>query len=115
VQPKYTINSDNFKPGFVTPSDHWDNRWRQGPNASLGWSTQLPGTGDGAKSLGQELGNSDAFASCQVQKVFKAVCFRAPADATEQAKLQSITASFKANGYKLKDVFAQTAAACMGD
>jgi hypothetical protein len=115
VQPKYTINSDNFKPGFVTPSDHWDNRWRQGPNASLGWSTQLTGTGDGAKSLGAELGNSNAFASCQVEKVFKAVCFRAPADAAEQQKLVQITASFKANGYKLKDVFAQTAAACMGD
>ena len=31
VQPKYLINMDNFKPGYVTPDDHWDNRWRAGP------------------------------------------------------------------------------------
>ena len=43
VQPKYLINMDNFKPGYVTPNDHWDNRWRQGPNALLGWSSTLPG------------------------------------------------------------------------
>ena len=36
VQPKYAINSDNFKPGYVTPDDHWDNYWRKGPNAVLG-------------------------------------------------------------------------------
>jgi hypothetical protein len=114
VQAKYTINSDNFKPGYVTPSDHWDNRWRQGPNQSLGWSSSLPGSGDGAKSLGQELANSDAFASCQVEKVFKAVCFRAPGNAQDRAQVSSITSSFKANGYKLKDVWAQTAVYCMG-
>ncbi|HVF16362.1 MAG TPA: hypothetical protein VNA21_05605, partial [Steroidobacteraceae bacterium] len=28
VQPKYFINADNFKPGFVTPNDSWENRWR---------------------------------------------------------------------------------------
>ncbi|HEX5690406.1 MAG TPA: hypothetical protein VFX76_10415, partial [Roseiflexaceae bacterium] len=31
VQPKYHINSDNFSPGFVTPDDSWENRWRTGP------------------------------------------------------------------------------------
>ncbi len=38
----------------------------------------LPGSGNGAKSLGQELESSQAFASCQVTRVFKTVCFRAP-------------------------------------
>lgn len=114
VQPKYTINSDNFKQGYVTPDDRWDNRWREGLNKSLGWSSQLSGAGTGAKTLGQELANSDAFAQCQVEKVFKAVCFRAPGNQLDRDEVSDITASFKSNGYRLKDVFAQTAAYCMG-
>jgi hypothetical protein len=114
VQPKYLINSDNFKPGYVTPDDHWDNRWRQGPNELLGWGAGS-GSGTGAKSLGQELASSDAFAQCQVQKVFRAVCFREPSDAGDLTEFDDIVASFKANGYSLKRVFAETAAHCRAD
>ena len=115
MQPKYYNNSDNFKPGYVTPDDHWDNYWRKGPNQVVGWDIQLPGTGNGAKTMGQELARSDAFAACQVEKVFKTVCFRAPADATDRARVQVIKNDFKAGGYKMKQVFAETAAYCMGD
>ena len=83
VQPKYLINSDNFKPGYVTPDDHWENRWRlPGKNTLLGWAGQdgQIRSGNGAKTLGQELANSDAFAQCQVEKVFRTVCFRSPSD-----------------------------------
>ena len=113
VQPKYLINSTNFQFGFVTPDDSWSNRWRAGANASLGWDPTLPGSGAGAKSLGQELASSDAFAQCQVTKVFQAVCFRAPS-ATDQATVAAIKASFKSGGYKLKQVFQLSAAACPG-
>ena len=58
---------------------------------------------------------SDAFASCQVQKVFKNVCFRAPSDSQDRARVQAMTASFKASGYQLKRVFAEAATYCMGD
>jgi len=112
VQPKYFINSNNFVYGFVTPDDSWSNRWRGGVNASLGWDPSLPGYGNGAKSLGQELESSDAFAQCQVVKVFTAVCFRAPLQ-SDQSAISSIKVSFK-NGYKLKQVFQQAAAACPG-
>lgn len=114
VQPKYLINSDNFKNGYVTPNDHWDNRWRQGPNALLGFSSSLPGNGDGAKSLGQELGNSDAFAQCQVEKVFKRVCFRSPADTADRNEIARIVGVFKSNNYSLKRVFAEAGVYCMG-
>jgi hypothetical protein len=112
---KYFINADNFKPGFVTPDDRWDNYWRKGPNQVLGWSQSLPGSGAGAKSMGQELAGSEAFAHCQVEKVFKAVCFRAPGNAADRAQVDAITASFKANSYSLRRVFAETAVACMGN
>jgi hypothetical protein len=112
VQPKYFINSNNFVYGFVTPDDSWSNRWRGGVNASLGWDPTLPGYGNGAKSLGHELESSDAFAQCQVVKVFTTVCFRAPL-ASDQTAIASIKASFKSNGL-LKQVFQQAAAACPG-
>ncbi len=113
VQPKYLINSDNFKTGYVTPNDHWDNRWRGGPNRFLGWDSTLNGSGDGAKSLGQELGRSDAFARCQVEKVFKNVCYRAPADQTDSDAVNTMISSFK-NGHSLKKVFADAAVYCVG-
>jgi len=115
VDPKYFNNADTFKPGYVTPDDHWDNYWRKGQNRLLGWSPQLPGSGAGAKSLGEELGNSDAFAHCQVEKVFQAVCFRTPRNSADRGKVDQITASFRSNGYKLKQVWAETAVYCMGD
>ena len=114
VQAKYFINATNFPFGFVTPDDSWSNRWRAGPNASLGWDPNLPGSGNGAKSLGAELAASDAFAQCQVTKVFQTVCFRAPNSSADQATVASIKASFKAGGYKLKQVFQLSAAACPG-
>ncbi|HEY3785177.1 MAG TPA: hypothetical protein VGL55_07855 [Steroidobacteraceae bacterium] len=114
VQPKYLINAQNFAQGFVTPDDSWSNRWRAGPNSVLGWDTSLPGSGTGAKSLGQEIESTDAFAQCQVTKVFQAVCFRAATSAADIATVASIKTSFKAGGYKLKQVFQQAAAACPG-
>lgn len=115
VQPKYLINSDNFKPGYVTPDDHWDNYWRlPGKNRSLGWSTSLPGAGDGAKSLGEELAHSEAFAQCQVEKVFRKICLRSPSDAPDRAQVSASVASFKGGG-SLKRVFAETAAYCAGN
>jgi hypothetical protein len=114
VQPKYLINATNFPYGFVTPDDTWSNRWRSGVNASLGWSPALPGSGTGAKSLGQELESAQAFAQCQVTKVFQAVCFRAPQSSADMATVATITQSFQTGGYKLKQVFQQSAAACPG-
>lgn len=114
VQPKYLINSDNFKAGYITPDDHWDNRWRQGPNSLLGFSSSLPGSGTGAKSLGVELENSDAFAQCQVEKVFRAVCFRSPSDSQDRSTVTQIVGDFKSHNYSLKQVFAETADYCKG-
>jgi hypothetical protein len=115
VQPKYLINSDNFKPGFITPDDNWENRFRMpGLNALIGWSPSLPGKGAGAKSFGQEFAYSDAFTQCQVEKVFRTLCFRPPSDAADRAQLATTVNAFRAAGYNLKTVFAQTAVYCAG-
>ena len=115
VHPKYFNNDTNFAPGFVTPDDAWVNRWRKGQNSVLGFSASLPGSGSGAKSMGEELANSTAFAQCQVEKVFKTVCFRAPGNSADRAQVTTMTNNFRSNGYRLKQVFAETAVYCMGD
>jgi hypothetical protein len=114
VQPKYHINNTNFPQGFNTMDDAWENRWRTGPNYILGWSATLPGSGNGAKSLGTELENSAAFTSCQVTRVFKDVCLRAPNTTADFTQLNSMIASFQSHNYSLRQVFAEGAAYCMG-
>jgi hypothetical protein len=112
VQPKYHINESNFKYGYVTPDDHWDNYWRFGQNSALGWDPTLPGSGDGAKELGVELASSDAFARCQSMKAFQAVCLRDPT----QTQLDDLVDVFvNQTNYDMKEVFAEAAVACMGD
>ena len=115
VNPKYFNNDTTFADGFVTPDDSWHNHWRQGQNALLGWNGAMPGQGRGAKSLGEELAATDAFATCQVKKVFKAVCLRDAVDANDRSRIASITNTFRSNNYNLKQVFAETAGYCMGD
>jgi hypothetical protein len=115
VQPKYFINADTFKYGYVTPDDRWDNYWRQGQNALLGWDLGMAGTGNGAKSLGLELANSDAFARCQVKKVFRTVCLRDPGNSSDRSRVDAITASFMADNYNMKTAFAEAAVYCMGN
>jgi hypothetical protein len=115
VQPKYFNNDTTFAYGYRTPDDGWENRWREGQNALLGWDPSLPGSGNGAKSLGEEFGVSDAFAACQVEKVFRTVCLRAPQDAADRSQVASMASAFRAGGYRLKRPFADAAAYCMGD
>jgi hypothetical protein len=114
VQPKYLINANTFAPGYVTVDNRWDNYWRSGPNASLGWSSS-PSGGYGAKSLGQEVASSRAFSVCQVQKVFQQVCFRPPSDAADVAEIERIADVFEAQGHSMKRVFGEVGAYCMGN
>jgi len=118
VQAKYFNNDLNFPQGYRTPDNHWDNYWREGQNSYLFIDSVGPGSGDGAKSLGVELGNSDAFARCQVKKVFRAVCLRDPdlGDplSGDFARFNAIVNTFKGSQYRLKQVFADTAVHCMG-
>jgi len=115
VQPKYFNNEATFADGFVTPDDSWDNYWRDGQNSVIGWAPSLPGSGNGAKSLGVELASTAAFAQCQVEKVFKAVCLRPPVDGADRTQVATMTSSFVNANYDLRQVFAQSAVYCMGE
>lgn len=115
VQAKYHFNSNNFPYGFITNNDSWNNYWRQGLNKNLGWDESLPDNGSGAKSMGQELANSQQFASCQVTKVFKNICLRSPQDSADRTKITSMTNTFTSTGYNIKQVFADSADYCKGE
>ena len=113
VQPKYLINADNFKYGYVTQDDGWENYWRQGPNANLGWDESgLPsGSGNGARTMGEELANSNAYGRCQVTKVFRTVCLGEPDD----GQMNALLGVYRDNYFSLKQVFAKAATQCMGN
>ena len=132
VQTKNLINPDNFKPGRIMTDDSWVNYWRNGQNSTLAVRTGSTGSGwthpgevldskgnavgNGAKSLGIELANSKAFAQCQVDKVFKSVCFRDPNDkATDRTIRNTVVDAFVTGGYRMKQVFGDVAAACKGN
>jgi hypothetical protein len=115
VQAKYFNNDTTFRYGYRTPNDDWANYWRHGPNRILGWDSGLSGSGEGAKSMGEELANSTAFARCQVEKVFRNVCLRPPTDGADRAQVDAMVSSFRSGGYRLKQVFADSATYCMGN
>lgn len=115
VQAKYFNNNTTFPYGYVTRNDNWENYWREGANRKLGWDLGISGKGQGAKSLGQELANSEAFAQCQVKKVFNNVCLREPESDADITAINDTTSSFKQNAYQLKRVFAEIGNYCMGE
>lgn len=115
VEKKYRINANTFKYGYVTTNNDWQNYWREGMNKHLGWDESLDGFGTGAASMNKELARSQAFASCQVEKVFQNVCLRKPANKADHDEVSAITAKFASSGYKLKQVFIDTANHCKGE
>ena len=56
-----------------------------------------------------------AFAQCQVEKVFRAVCLREPGNAADRQQVSDIKGRFRTTGYRLKQVFADAAIYCMGN
>lgn len=115
VVSKYHNNNTTFPYGYITLNDTWDNYWREGQNANLGWDTTLTGHGQGATTLGRELGSSEAFSQCQAKKVFQQVCLRPPETDKDLTALGDMVQSFKSEKGHLKTLFASAAVYCRGD
>jgi hypothetical protein len=115
VQDKYLINGNAFPFGYITVDNSWINYWREGQNSVLDWRGPSD-RGFGAKSLGAEVASTRAFSVCQVEKVFKHVCFRGPKDQADRDAIEQIADDFEAGGvYRMKSVFAAVAEHCMDD
>jgi hypothetical protein len=132
VSRKHNINENNFEHGYITTDDSWINYWRNGPNSVLGnrpgdggigWlgpnsnpDSKGNATGAGAKSLGIELANSKAFAQCQVDKVFKAICLRDPnVFKVDRDARDDYVGNFTSANYNMRGVFTDVAAYCKGE
>ena len=85
----------------------------------MGWNatpfTGNTGSGSGAKSMGAELAHSDAFAECQVKKVFTTVCLHEPTTSADHAQVSSMVSNLEASNYNLQTAFVDAAAYCRGD
>lgn len=114
VQPKFLNDAGVFPFGFETSDDGWINYWREGRNAHVGWNSLGGGSGNGARTLGQELAQTRQFAECQVKRVFEKVCYRTPNGAADEAAVDNIATIFENNNRNMKRVFAETAVYCMG-
>jgi hypothetical protein len=49
-----------------------------------------------------------------VKKVFRAICLRSPQDLSDRNMVDQIVTTFRGTGYRMKQVFADTAVYCMG-
>jgi len=115
VQAKYLQNGNVFPFGYVTTDNSWINYWREGQNSILDWRGASD-RGFGPKSFGAEIAASRAFSVCQVEKVFKHVCFRGPKDQADRDVIESTADAFEASGiYRMKSVFASVAEHCMDE
>ena len=54
----------------------FENRWKTGKNASLGWSSNV--NGNGAQDYGKMLTASNAFATCMATHAYEQVCLVYP-------------------------------------
>lgn len=112
VRPKMNINATNFPDGYVVTSDGWVNMWSNGQNKRIGWNGAT--SGDGIKSYGQMLVETDEFPKCVARRVYSQVCLKDLATVSNQT-VATLADEFKSDNYNVKNLFAKTAAECMGD
>ncbi len=112
VREKMTRNSSEFPAGYQTTDDSWMNNWMEGQNAKLGWKGAAAGIG--AKSYGEMLANTDAFASCLAKRAFEVVCLHQPNHEAEEKAVAKIASNLKKdNAFNYKNAFAEAAAVCI--
>ncbi len=98
--------------GYVPKNDQWFLDLTENQKNLIGIPNGAV-SGFGAKSLGKFLSSTGAFAKCQPQKAFKAVCGHAPRQ-SDVDFLKGLIRDFVDSGYKMKEIFAKSAIYCAG-
>lgn len=101
-----------FPEGFITQDNGWINLMNEGQNADMGWGP-LTG-GQGAQSLGMLYASTKQLYKCTAEKVWETVCYKKAESAVAKDAVSKLAAYYEENGYNLKNLFRQTAIACMG-
>ncbi len=116
VQPKYLINSDNFAPGLHYPERRLDQLLAPGPEQRERLEQRAAGQWQWCQVHGRRARQQRTVRALPGgEKVFKTVCLHPPVNQADRNAVDSAITQFKGGGYKLKDVFAQTAAYCKGN
>ncbi len=102
-----------FNEGFVTQSNSWINLWVEGQNASLKWGPVT--SGEGVKSLGMMLSQTEAFHSCMATQVYEKVCLRHAKSDQDKFRISQLTEAYKLSNFNMKNLFINAAIMCMGD
>lgn len=115
IASKFHNNQGVFPEGFHYLDDNWENFWNRGQNARVGWGA-AEGTimkGAGLKSWATMVSNTDQFARCMAKQAVRKLCVK-EADLKGEL-IRDLADEFKANGYKMKDLYAKAATSCMGE
>lgn len=116
VRPKMNQNGIFYPQGHVTVDDSWINLWNRNQNAQrLGWSSSVPNSGNGARSLGRTLAKSRAFGECMVARSWELMCNR-KFKSQERSVREQLTAEFMGPmNYNMRSLFASTLNRCVTD
>jgi hypothetical protein len=112
VVPKMNHNV-LFSAGFVTSNDGWKNLWNQGHNASLGWGSLAEG--EGVKSFGTMLANTEAFHSCMAKQAYEKVCMKKAVSKIDKDRVTRLTAFYKSSNFNMKRLFINASIECLED
>ena len=114
VVRKFFNNASTFPSGFRTEDDGWANLWTKGQNARIGWNvTSDEPSGNGPKSFGEMMANTDQFTSCMAKTALEKVCLQ-DVDLKDD-KTKTLAGFFKENNYNMRQLFAKSATLCMGE
>jgi hypothetical protein len=115
--PGKVVNKMNhnvvFPEGFVTQNDSWLNLWTEGQNASLKWGGTT--SGEGAKSFGMMLSQTEAFHSCMATRVYEKVCSRKATGDVDHARVAKLTNDYKNSKFNMKTLFVKASIECAED
>jgi hypothetical protein len=105
VMPKYLQHETVYPDGHVTTDNSWINFLTEDPQNVFGWSPIMQG--QGIRELGSAFAETDLFARCMTKRVVKVVC-RKDLDVADPI-IRTMAQNFRANNYKLKDLFINAA------
>ena len=105
------VEDEKFIAAHTPMNDSFTNIWVKGQNAKLGWGANT--SGNGAAEWGQMITASKAFAHCMVEHAYNAVCLKQPEGESEQEVVAEIAELFIADNYKMRNMIAATAVACL--
>ncbi|NRA63780.1 MAG: hypothetical protein HRU19_04815 [Pseudobacteriovorax sp.] len=109
--PKVNRNNDTFPNGAAVTGDAWLNIWYEGTNANLGWSKEIK-SGNGPKSWGQAMADTEMFPQCMAKRVYEVVCLQDGTTNLAKANISAMATQFVAEGHNMKKLFENTAALC---